>query len=475
MLKWLSLLLLILNPILLPQPVSAHAFGKLYNLPVPFWMYLYGGAGALLVSFLVIGYFLNKTSKDLTYPSINLSKIAIFASLTNQRFLNILKGFSVFLFFLTIITGFIGEDSAYSNFNMTFFWIFFVLALTYLTALIGNIYAVNNPWKILIEWFEKYTGEEIKGMVKYPQNLGYYPALIFYFLFIWIELLSQTRPFTLSLMIVQYSMFNFLGVMLIGKGNWFKYCEFFSVFLRLIGKIAPIELKNGKLYLRPPFVGLLKESADHLSLLLFILFMLSSTAFDGFRVTVVWFTSYWKTFSDPMTALFGDKAYDVFQTINLAASPLLFLVIYFVLIYVAKVVTKSKDSVKELMLKFAFSLIPIAFVYNIAHYYNLILGQGQDLIRLISDPFGFGWNLFGTSEYMPNLTIIDAGITWHVQVTLILIGHIAAVYLAHIEALKVFPSHKKALLSQFPMLLLMVAYTLIGLWILAQPVTGGEY
>lgn len=472
--RWL-IVLLTLIPLLTPKPAFAHAFGKLYNLPVPFWMYLYGGAAALLVSFLVIGYFLNKTNKNLTYPTTNLSKASFFSVFTKAKFISFLKILSIFLFILTTLTGFIGEDSAYSNFNMTFFWIIFVLALAYITALIGNVYAFINPWKILVEWFEKLSGERLKGAVTYPKNLGYYPALILYFLFIWIELLGQTRPFTLSMMLVQYTFINFVGVMLIGKDNWFHYCEFFSVFFRLIGKIAPVELNNGKLYLRPPFVGLLKESAEHFSLLLFILFMLSSTAFDGFRVTVVWYTNYWRNLADPLTAILGESAYDLFQTVNLLLSPLVFLAIYFLLIYLAKVITRSKSSIKELMLQFAFSLVPIAFVYNIAHYYNLILGQGQDLIRLISDPFGFGWNLFGTSEYTPNLSIIDAGITWHAQVALILIGHIAAVYLAHIVALKVFPSHKRALASQFPMLLLMVAYTMIGLWILAQPVTGGEY
>lgn len=472
--QWLLFLALVYSVLIAPQPVSAHAFGKLYNLPVPFWMYLYGGAGALLVSFLVIGYFLNKTDKDFKYPAKYLSKNTFFNTLTKSWFLSTLKGISVFLLLLTIIAGFIGEDSAYSNFNMTFFWIFFALALPYVTALIGNIYAIINPWKVLTELAEKFLGEQANGVVKYPKNLGYYPALLFYFLFIWIELFGKTGPQSLAFLLTQYTFINIIGVMLIGKNNWFQYGEFFSVFLRLIGKIAPIEYKDGKLYLRPPFIGLLKESADHFSLLLFILFMLSSTAFDGFRITLVFYRLYWDQIPESITRLLGENPYDTFQLIGLIVSPLVFLFIYWTLIALAKIVTKSKQSIMELMLKFAFSLIPIAFVYNVAHYYNLILGQGQDMIRLISDPFGFGWNLFGTTEYVPNLSIVDAGVTWHVQVTLILIGHIAAVYLAHIIALKVFPTHKKALLSQFPMLLLMVAYTLIGLWILAQPVTGGE-
>src|SRR3989344_6503838 len=130
--KKLLLTLLLVFPLIFPNSVSAHAFGKLYNLPVPFWMYLYGGAAAIAVSFVIIGYFINKTGGNLSFPVKDLSKISIFSFFINRQFLKILKIISVILFFLTIITGLIGENSAYSNFNMTFFWIILTLGLTYL-------------------------------------------------------------------------------------------------------------------------------------------------------------------------------------------------------------------------------------------------------------------------------------------------------------------------------------------------------
>lgn len=470
--KWIIALLTLVS-LLTPKPVFAHSFGKLYNLPVPFWMYLYGGAAALFVSFLVIGYFFNKKSATLHYPTYNLSKLAFFKSVTQKEFLAFLKILSVAFLLFTILTGLVGEDSAYVNFNMTFFWIFFVLAFAYLTALIGNIFAIINPWRIITEWAEKLSGEKFKGTIVYPKGWGYFPALLFYFLFIWIELFGQTTPFKLSFLLIQYTILNFMGVFLIGKDNWFRYCEFFSVFFRLIGKLAPIEYPSGKLQLRPPFIGLLKDRAEHFSLLLFILFMLSSTAFDGFKETVIWYRFYWGNIKDAIDPILGNTSYEAFQTVGLLLSPIFFLFIYLGLITLAKAVAQSKSSVKDLALQFAFTLVPIALVYNIAHYYSLILTEGQVFIRILSDPFGFGWNLFNTATYSPNLSIVDAGITWHVQVALILFGHIASVYLAHLAALRVFTSHKGALLSQFPMLFLMVAYTVIGLWVLAQPVTGG--
>lgn len=473
-----KLLSAILLPILListTQTVYAHSFGRLYNLPVPFWLYLYGGVIALIASFLIIGYFVGEKNNKINFPKKNISNVFIFTFLKRSFAMYTLQGSSVFLLFLTILTGIVGVNSSELNFNMTFFWIFFVLGLTYLTAFIGNIYYFLNPWKIMVIWVEKITGKEVSSSINYSSRLGYYPALLFYFIFIWIELFGKTNPFSLSFLLIIYTLVNFMGVILLGKMNWFKYCEFFSVFFNLIGKIAPIQYKNNKIFLQSPFVGLLETKAEHFSLLLFILFMLSSTAFDGFSVTVVWFTNYWGVFANILEPALGEFGYTVFETINLIFSPVIFLIIYFVLIYLAKYLTKTKDSLNSLLLTFAYTLVPIGLVYNISHYYNLLLYQGQEMIKIVSDPFAWGWNIFNTKSYVVNIAFVDAGITWHVQVAMILIGHIASVYLAHIVAIRTFPSHKQAFLSQIPMLMLMVGYTVIGLWILAQPITGGEY
>src|SRR5262249_31139493 len=152
---------------------------------------------------------------------------------------------------------------------------------------------------------------------------------------------------------------------------------------------------------------------------------------------------------------------------------LLYLAMYLACIGLAKTATRSTIAVRELALRFAPTLLPIALVYNITHYYTLVITQGTQIVRLVSDPFGFGWNLFGTARWLAAPIIPDAGVVWHTQVWLILFGHIVSVYLAHLEALRVFPTRRQATLSQLPMLLLMVVFTTIGLWILSQPL-GSE-
>src|SRR5205085_2540604 len=87
---------------------------------------------------------------------------------------------------------------------------------------------------------------------------------------------------------------------------------------------------------------------------------------------------------------------------------------------------------------------------------------------------GAGWNLFGTATIEIQPLILPADAVWHTQVGLILFGHIVSVYLAHAQALRIFPAAGKVLWSQFPMLILMVAFTTAGLWILSLPIAAGQ-
>ena len=459
--------------LIFPSSVSAHAFGQLYTLPIPVWLYLWGGGAAVLVSFILIGFFVGQKDTSFTYPKVDISRLLTIRFLTSKAFRFFLEITSLLIFALTILAGFLGPKTATDNFATIFVWIIFWLGLTYFTALLGNLWSSSiNPFKILIELFEQIKINGITGLIAYPKKLGYLPALIFFYIFIWLELLSSgwgTKPAYLSSIIVVYTLINLSGVVLFGKNSWFKYCEFFSVFFALIGKISPFKITNGRIFLRPPFVGLLDEEAGSFSLLLFIVFMLASTAFDGFRATTSWRRI---DYSISQVAL-GNISYQTVQSALLALSPVFFLALYLWAIVLIKTMIKTDYSLWDLARKFAYSLIPITLAYNIAHYYTLLIVQGQSIIPAVSDPLNLGWNLFNGSGYVVNVGIVSASFIWHSQVAVIIIGHIAAVFIAHIIALRVFPSPKKAILSQIPMLILMIAYTITGLWILSQPLALG--
>lgn len=480
---------------LLPGGAYAHSFGQVYNLPVPVWLYLYGAGAALALSFLVIG-FMASAQPDTSRTCILDLSDKNYVGLA-RRLLPGARMLSVGLLLLCIATGLWGTPNPYGNFNMTFFWIIFVLGFAYFAALAGNGFALVNPWRVLVASLGRVLPNRLRSPVNYPSCLGYWPALILYMGFIWIELFGMTTPYSLALILLGYSALNLLGAALIGAHAWFTYCELFSVFFRLLGSMAPLTAQcvtpvqndsrpalQRELLLRVPFTGLIDRQAASVGLLLFILFMLSSTAFDGLHETQIWRRLFWVDLyhaglqgwvgRNPLAAFPKmNTLYYYWQAIWLLASPFIYLAVYWIFIWLSKLAAASELSVRTLALRFAYTLLPIALVYNITHYYTLIQTQGVKIISLASDPFSWGWDLFGTANWLQRAIIPDAVFVWHVQVGLIVLGHIISVYLAHRVALRTFADSRRALLSQLPMLMLMVLFTCAGLWILAQPISGG--
>lgn len=127
-------------------------------------------------------------------------------------------------------------------------------------------------------------------------------------------------------------------------------------------------------------------------------------------------------------------------------------------------------SASELESRFVLTLLPIAIAYHVAHYLPFLLLAGQLVIPLASDPFGRGWDLFGTALHRIDVGIVDARFIWFTAVASMVSGHVVSIVLAHATAARLFDGSRLARRSQYPMLLLMVAYTLASLWILAQPV-----
>ena len=114
----------------------------------------------------------------------------------------------------------------------------------------------------------------------------------------------------------------------------------------------------------------------------------------------------------------------------------------------------------------------LAIAYHLAHYLSYLLITGQYFIPRVSDPFGYGWDLFGTADYKIDIGQLSARVAWYLAVTFVVLGHVFAVYVAHVVARRTFGGGRAALLSQVPMVVLMVLYTMVSLWILAQPMVA---
>lgn len=459
---------------------QAHSFGKVYTLPVPFWLYAWAGMATLLLSFLIAGWFLTREQALRPARQYSLDLPARPARLLVAG----LRATALGALLLCILAGFAGPADAYLNVSMTLFWVGFVLACAYLTLLTGDLYALANPWRGL----SRHPASWFGGRLRQPERLGCWPALLLYMSFISLELFSHASPRGLAWMLLTYTGINLAGAWLLGRRAWFRQGEFFSVFLRLLGQMSPLAWtaagagRPARLTLRLPFSGLLQGRAGDASELLFILFMLSSTAFDGLHVTEPWRKLFWQDGFALLSPWLGGNivtAWPVLQLLHrawelltLLLSPFIYLAAYLLCLALARHLTRSPFSLRELALRFAWTLLPIALVYHVSHYYTLVITQGAELPRLLSDPLGRGWNLLGQRPAPPTDRLPDMNWVWHTQVGLILGGHVISVYLAHAEALRCFGTARKAMLSQIPMLVLMMAFTVFGLWILAQPISG---
>lgn len=466
---------------LVATPASAHSFGRLYTLPVPFWLYLYGAVATLLVSFLLIGALANQKQAGVR-PA---TRLAVYLSRLMTRLRPWLRSLSMMTLLLCILTGLFGVQDPYRNFSMTSFWILFILGFAYATAVIGDLYHTINPWRVISESLAR-GNRLFDGLWAYPRWLGYWPALALYSGFIWIELFGHALPRTLAWQLLAYSGITFAGMICFGRDAWLRHGEFFGVFLRLIAHMSPLQHRPGphaqghSLRWRMPFAGLQQHRAEHISLVIFILFMLSATAFDGLRGTVPWYRLFWTDPTGLLQQWLGQSPIHAFvqlrpyylgyESLCLLLSPWLYFAAYALFVWLGRVMAGSRLPMRQLLLDFSFSLLPIALVYHITHYYTLLLSQGVKIVSLLSDPFGWGWDLFGTAQLWRAPILPEMGTIWHTQVALILFGHVISVYLAHQQALRSFGSARAAVLSQVPMLVLMVLFTTAGLWILAQPI-----
>jgi len=209
-----------------------------------------------------------------------------------------------------------------------------------------------------------------------------------------------------------------------------------------------------------------------LSLTVFVIVMLSTVTFDGVMATPVW----QRIESALYVALpaLGNSRVAIIDTVGLLVFCVAFMAVYRLFATLIAHACGNRITHDAASRAFVLTLVPIAIAYLVAHYLGYFLIQGQLLIRLVSDPFGFGWDLFGTKGWYSQPYMLEADTVWHLQVGFILLGHIVSVYLAHVEALKVFRSSRQAALSQIPLLLLMVMLTTIGLWILSLPIAAGQ-
>jgi len=126
-------------------------------------------------------------------------------------------------------------------------------------------------------------------------------------------------------------------------------------------------------------------------------------------------------------------------------------------------------STRKLFIKFSYTLLPIALFYHLAHNAVHVFWEWSKVRRLISDPLGWGHDLFGTAR-APLTALWSPESIWYLQVALVIIGHIYGIYVAQREAMRVYDDDRKAALRvHLVMMVGMIGMSLLSLWLLAQP------
>ena len=453
--------IIILIQILLIPNAYAHGFGSKIDLPIPGYLYWFGGGAAVIASFAIISLFVRSKAYDDSYRTYNLRNVGIVDALyRNKSLLNVFKVISVSLLILTILTGVLGSQFPVKNFAPTFVWVVWWGGFIWLHILFGDSWNFVNPWKNI---FELIKFDE-KPLRQYPDKLKSWPAFGFFLIFAWIELVYPTpaHPQFLGNIIFVYSIIVLAGMRVFGKNKWLDNCEPFTVFFNFVSSFSATRVtSDGKILLRPIASGLL-DARYRFDQLCFLILILSVVSFDGLISTLFWYDVI------GIDAFGGSGRYDVIyvNTAGIIVSFLAFFSIFYSFVAISRAITKTDITTLDLAQKFVPALLPISIVYHLAHYSAYFFLNGQLIIKLISDPFGFGWDIFGTSSYEIVRTI-DFILLWNYQVAVIVIGHILSVYIAHRISLRVFKDGKKSIMSQAPILLLMVGYTILGLWLLS--------
>ena len=462
----------------LAGPAQAHGFGQRFDLPLPLWLYISGAGLTVALSFLILAL---APAARRPVPVITLLPTSLAGGSFFRSLLLLFRLLALALYLLVILAGLIGPQNPVKNLAPPLIWGLWWVGMIYVSAFVGDLWALLNPLASLFRWFERAfsssTGRPFAPPLSYPVWLGVWPAAALLMLFSWIELNwpGAEVPASLATLMLAYSALSWLGMALFGRAVWLQHGELFSVLFALFARFAPLHggsnAAEPQLCLRPPGEGLLVTQPLVFSKVVLVMMMLATVSFDGLMET-----EFWLNLNSGLAAQVSGAADQNIGRINTAAlilAPLLFLAAFLACCRLMRWVTGSsavdRSTVEHAGL-FALTLVPIAIAYHLAHYLSFLGSVVQYLIPLASDPLGLGWDLFGTRLHFIRVGIVDAKLVWYVSLASIVLGHVAAVYLAHRISYQIFTQRRDALLSQIPMLCLMIGYTMLSLWILAQPI-----
>lgn len=433
--------------------ILAHGIGGRTDLPLPAWQLAWAAGFAVAISFVALGTFWERpTLERLSHGRALWSTGAPAPRLV----VVVCRAAGLFGFGVVLFAAFRGNTNEAVNIAGDAFLIWFWVGLQFASAVLGDVWALFNPYLTIADgaaWLRaRRTDTDMSPVDRGRPPLWVATGAIA--AYAWYELAyhSAGSPRAIGVFLTLYSVFVLGGAARFGRG-WARGADGFAVLFGKLGAIGMFHVEEGRLRVRPPLTGV-STMANRAGSEVFILFVLGSTTFDGFTRSSLWLR------------IAGDAAgwsKTLVSTIGLVSVAVVIWLAYLLAINVMSGVVNEDPP--TLALVFAPSLVPIAAAYSVAHYFSLLVLDGQRIIIQVSDPLGRGWDLFGTKDYAIDWLLVSPQTIAWVQTLAIALGHVLAVAAAHDRAVGRWP-YKLAVRSQYPMLGVMITYTVTGLFLL---------
>lgn len=430
-------------------PVLAHGVGQVYESPIPLYLYLLAAAAVVALSFI-----LGSRGR----PRVIEAHDRRLAGPRAARVLRTtLAVCGVTGLALSVAAGVVVRSEGFTLTTLSF-WVGLIVGVTLACAVVSGAWDAGDPWATLER---VYRLEEANVS---PREGPWWMAPLGVYALFWIELVSGVGfiDFWIVMVLLGYSLFVFSFRASLGK-QW-RERDPLSVLFGFAGRLAPLRLSDGGLVVKHPVAELAPGEPMPIALFASVFVLLASTTFDNVSQTVGWGTFLTSTGLVELPP-------KLINSLSLALFSLPFLLPFLVCMGVARLLAAHDLSLRETALMFGWSLIPIGVAYVLAHNSGLLITGVPVLIRALSDPFEFGWNLFGTAQLFEGF-VVSPALVWFVEIALIVAGHILGVLAAHRTAVALAGTQRDAVRSEYALTALMCLYTISTLWLLAQPLVA---
>ena len=442
------------------EVLLAHGIGGRQDLPLPLFFVVIGAAGALLVSFWVLGALWRRPVLGRVHHGRALPP-GLARALTSPVVRVAVRCVGLLGAGWVGVAAMAGPDTA-NNPTAGAAYVLLWVAVPLASVLLGPVWRWVNPLRTLHLLLAKAlrTAPEV-GLLALPAQLGYWPAVIGLFAFAWLELVAPDRA---TLPVIRSWFLVYVGAHLIAASvygsHWFDRGDAFEVFSDLAGHLAPIGRRlDGVLVLRNPLDGL-AELRPAPGLVATAVVLLGTTAYDSVSSAPAW-----------RGRVQAAESPVLVSSLALVATIAVVGVLFYAATLGAALAGASggdrPDSLPRRLwpTELAHTIVPVALGYFLAHYYSLLVLVGQDTVIKLSDPLATGADWLGTGSRGVDDTLVTPTGVATLQVGAILAGHLLGVVAAHDRTMRLLPP-SSAVRAQIPLLAVMMAYTVTGLLLL---------